>query len=116
MPGVNTPRHFSLVMMPLMAGRRQCPWQRSIRRQNAVVLESKEAAGPAHAGLDLIHQHQPVPLGAQLHHSLDIVGIQGQHARPSPCTSLHHDGAHIVAALGLQGGQVIGLGVAGAPR
>ena len=79
-------------------------------RQNAVLLEGEEAARPPYAGLDLVHQQQPVLLRAQSGNGLHIVTVQGQHAALA-LDQLHHDGTHVVPRRGLQGGKVVGVGI-----
>ena len=80
-------------------------------RHNAVLLESKEAARPAHAGLHLVHQQQPVVLLAQSLDSLDVFLVQRQHAALS-LHQLQHDGAHIVSGGRLQGLHGVGVRIA----
>ncbi len=68
-----------------------------------------------YAGLDLVHQQQPVLLRAQSGNGLHIVTVQGQHAALA-LDQLHHDGAHVVPRRGLQGGKVVGRRHTGTPR
>ena len=62
---------------------------------DAVLLEGKQRAGAAHAGLHLVNEQQPVPLFAQVGHGGDKGPVQGQHAALA-LDELEHHGAHVV--------------------
>ena len=78
---------------------------------DAILLEGKQGAGAAHAGLYLINEQQPVPLFTQLGHGRDKGPVQGQHAA-LPLNELEHHGAHVVAGHRLHAVQVVGIGIA----
>ena len=79
-------------------------------RLDAELLEGEQAAGAADAGLDLVHQQQPVLLPAQGGQGLDHGDLQGAQAA-LPLDEFYHDRAHVVPRLGLDALQS-GVGVA----
>ena len=80
-------------------------------RLDAELLEGEQAAGAADAGLDLVHQQQPVLLPAQGGQGLDHGDLQGAQAA-LPLDEFYHDRAHVVPRLGLDALQIVGVGVA----
>ena len=64
--------------------------------EDAVLLKGKERTRAADPGLYLVHQQQPVPLGAEHRQIVDEVRLHGQYAALA-LYQLQHDGAHIVA-------------------
>ena len=64
--------------------------------QDAVLLVAEEGPSAADAGLDLIHQQQPVPLGAEYRQVVDEVLVQGPDPA-LPLDQLQHHSAHVMA-------------------
>ena len=78
---------------------------------DAVLLEAEQAAGPAHAGLNLIYQQQIVvfcAVGGQL---LDKSLVQRQHTALA-LDQFQHNGAGVRPGLGLDRIQAVGISVA----
>ena len=79
-------------------------------RLDAELLESEHGPRPSDAGLDLVHQQQPVLLSAQLCHRLHVVLPEGIDAALT-LDQLHHHAADIVPGGLHEAVHVIGLRV-----
>ncbi len=103
MPGVRTPAHFSLDQDTAQGQAAGDPLGEGDHiRLDAELLEGEQAAGAAHAALDLVHQQQPVLLPRTAGNGLHIVKVQGQHTALA-LDQLHHHGTHVAAGSVLQG-------------
>ena len=60
-----------------------------------VLLSCQEGAGSAHAGLNLVSDHQNIPLCAEIVELIHILAVQG-HDAALALDQLEHHGAHVV--------------------
>ena len=66
------------------------------------MLEGKQGAGAANAGLHLVHQQEPIPLLAQLRQFVHILPLHGEDTALS-LDQLQQYGADIVSRRRLEG-------------
>ena len=77
---------------------------------DAKLLPGEEGAGAAHAGLHLVHQEQEVVLLAERSDAFDELGRGGDDAALG-LDGLEHDGDGLIREGGLDGGEVVVIGI-----